>query len=99
MAALAELGTGPDPCRAQRGGDAIPFAEDEVHASYDPPAARRFWRQLVQADRVLGEFRSRFVGKASPVHFFWGAMDMAYTRFSGRPAPPHPGGAPNCPTG
>jgi Family of unknown function (DUF5996) len=54
-----------------------------------------FWRQLIQADRVLGEFRSRFIGKVSPVHFFWGAMDLACTRFSGRSAPPHPGGAPN----
>ncbi|MFB4311536.1 DUF5996 family protein [Actinomadura sp. GTD37] len=76
---------------------AIPFAEDREHASYDPDAAHLFWRQLLQADRVLGEFRSHFVGKVSPVHFFWGAMDLACTRFSGRPAPAHPGGAPNCP--
>lgn len=75
---------------------AIPFAEDHEHASYDPEAAHLFWRQLVQADRVLGEFRSHFVGKVSPVHFFWGAMDLACTRFSGRGAPEHPGGAPNC---
>ena len=75
---------------------AIPFAEDYTHASYDPDAAHLFWRQLTQAARVMGEFRSHFVGKVSPVHFFWGAMDLATTRFSGRPAPPHPGGAPNC---
>ncbi len=75
---------------------AIPFAEDHEHSSYDPEAAQLFWRQLIQADRVLGQFRSRFVGKVSPVHFFWGAMDLACTRFSGRGAPPHPGGAPNC---
>ncbi|MFF9767839.1 DUF5996 family protein [Streptomyces sp. NPDC014636] len=75
---------------------AIPFAEDHRHASYDPNAAQLFWRQLLQADRALGEFRSYFVGKVSPVHFFWGAMDLACTRFSGRTAPPHPGGAPNC---
>ena len=55
-----------------------------------------FWRQLVQVDRVMRQFRGRFAGKVSPVHFFWGAMDMAVTRFSGRPAPRHPGGAPNC---
>jgi hypothetical protein len=75
---------------------AVPFAEDVEHASYDPQAAQLFWRQLVQAHRVLGRFRSRFIGKVSPVHFFWGAMDLACTRFSGRGAPTHPGGAPNC---
>jgi hypothetical protein len=75
---------------------AIPFPEDDQHATYDPAAAHLFWQQLVQADRCLGEFRSHFVGKVSPVHFFWGAMDMACTRFSGREAPEHPGGAPNC---
>lgn len=75
---------------------AIPFAEDTTHASYNRDHAHAFWRQLVAADRVLNRFRGQFVGKASPVHFFWGAMDLAYTRFSGRPAPPHPGGAPNC---
>ncbi|MGP4022691.1 DUF5996 family protein [Actinomadura sp. 3N407] len=74
----------------------IPFAEDRQHASYDPEAAHLFWRQLLQANRVMGDFRSRFVGKVSPVHLFWGAMDLACTRFSGRPAPQHPGGAPNC---
>ena len=74
----------------------IPFDRDTEHASYDPAAAQLFWRQLVQVDRVLSVFRARFAGKVSPVHFFWGAMDMAVTRFSGRPAPRHPGGAPNC---
>ncbi|BBX15332.1 hypothetical protein CRI77_15620 [Mycolicibacterium duvalii] len=75
---------------------AIPFPEDHHHASYDADAVTAFWRQLLQANRVMGEFRSHFVGKVSPVHFFWGAMDLACTRFSGGSAPPHPGGAPNC---
>ncbi|MFC8529731.1 DUF5996 family protein [Nocardia sp. NPDC057227] len=75
---------------------AIPFDQDTVHASYDGAAVQRFWQQLIQVDRVFGIYRSRFVGKSSPVHFFWGAMDLACTRFSGRTAPPHPGGAPNC---
>jgi Family of unknown function (DUF5996) len=75
---------------------AIPFPDDHEHASYDGEAARRFWWSLVQSDRVMRAFRSRFVGKASPVHFFWGAFDLATTRFSGRTAPPHPGQAPNC---
>lgn len=74
---------------------AIPFAEDHEHTSYDPEAAQLFWRQLVQADRVLGEFRSHFVGKVSPVHLFWGSLELACTRFSGREAPEQPGGAPN----
>jgi hypothetical protein len=74
---------------------AIPFDLDESHTEYDSESARLFWRQLVQADRVMTDFRSRFIGKVSPVHFFWGAMDMAVTRFSGRTAPRHPGGAPN----
>lgn len=76
---------------------AIPFPKDREHASYDADAARRCWRVLVQADRVLKRFRGRFSGKASPVHFFWGSFDLAVTRFSGRSAPRHPGGAPNCP--
>ena len=76
---------------------AIPFAEDREHAAYDADAANRWWRLLAQADRVLKRFRGRFLGKASPVHFFWGAFDLAATRFSGRRAPPHPGGVPNCP--
>jgi uncharacterized protein DUF5996 len=77
--------------------DAIPFAEDRVHASYDGDAAQRSWRVLAHADRVLKEFRGRFIGKCSPVHFWWGGFDLACTRFSGRRAPPHPGGFPNLP--
>ena len=73
----------------------IPFDRDEQHRSYDPEYANRFWRVLVQADRVFKEFRSRFCGKCSPVHFFWGAPDLAVTRFSGRAAPKHPGGIPH----
>lgn len=69
----------------------IPFEKDEEHASYDPEYANRFWRILVQADRVMKEFRSRFIGKVSPVHFFWGSFDLAVTRFSGRPAPEREG--------
>ncbi|GAA2231386.1 DUF5996 family protein [Herbiconiux moechotypicola] len=76
---------------------AIPFPDDTQHASYDPEAVHAFYRQLVLADGLLRRFRSEFTGKASPVHYFWGAMDLAVTRFSGRPAPLHPGGAPNCP--
>jgi hypothetical protein len=75
----------------------IPFAQDEEHRSYDREYANRFWRVLVQSDRVFKEFRSRFCGKCSPVHFFWGSFDLAVTRFSGRPAPPHPGGVPHLP--
>ncbi len=75
----------------------IPFAEDREHASYDPEAAHRFWRVLLQVERVFNRFRARFVGKCSPVHFFWGSFDLAVTRFSGRPAPEHPGGIPNLP--
>jgi hypothetical protein len=77
--------------------EAIPFAEDTAHASYDAEAVQRFFRALVQVDRVFHEFRARFIGKNSPVHFFWGSFDLAVTRFSGRPAPPHPGGFPNLP--
>jgi hypothetical protein len=76
---------------------AIPFADDREHATYDPDAAHRCWQILLQVDRVLKRFRGRFLGKASPVHFFWGSFDLAATRFSGRPAPLHPGGAPHCP--
>jgi hypothetical protein len=75
--------------------DAIPFDQDRRHAAYDADAAQRFWRQLVQADRLLHQFRSLFLGKCSPVHFFWGSFDMAVTRFSGRRAPPMERGAPN----
>ena len=76
---------------------AIPFAEDTEHASYDPDAANRFWRVLVQTDRVFKRFQTGFVGKVSPSHFFWGSFDHAVTRFSGREAPLHPGGLPNMP--
>ncbi len=77
--------------------DAIPFTEDRVHDAYDPVHVQSFWRVLLQADRVLKLFRTGFVGKASPVHLFWGSFDLAATRFSGRRAPPHPGGVPNLP--
>ena len=98
MTALRSLGFAPTirpvPVEVET---AIPFAEDRQHASYDADAAHRCWQILVQADRVLKRFRGRFLGKASPVHFFWGSFDLAATRFSGRRAPPHSGGAPNCP--
>jgi hypothetical protein len=77
--------------------EAIPFAEDRTSRPYDPVYAERFWRVLLQADRVLKVFRTGFLGKASPVHFFWGSFDLAVTRFSGRRAPPHPGGVPHLP--
>jgi hypothetical protein len=77
--------------------DPIRFDQDETHRAYDPEYARRFWRVLVQVDRVFKEFRARFIGKCSPVHFFWGAADLAVTRFSGRRAPEHPGGIPHLP--
>jgi hypothetical protein len=97
MARLAELDVPvrilPRPVEIP---DVTPFADDEEHASYDARSAHEFWRSLVQAKRVFTEFRGRYVGKASPVHFFWGAFDLAVSRFSGRPAPPHPGGIPNC---
>jgi hypothetical protein len=94
MAALARLGVEvriwTTPCEVE---NPIPFEVDEVHAAYDAAAAQAFWRALVQADRVMKAFRARFLGKASPVHFFWGSFDLAVTRFSGRSAPPHPGSA------
>ncbi len=97
FARLAELGIeAPILGRPVEVAVAIPFAEDEEHASYDAEAATAFWRSLVDASRVLNAFRSGFVGKSSPVHFFWGAFDLAVTRFSGRTAPRHPGGVPNC---
>lgn len=77
--------------------DPIPFPQDTVHASYDPDAATRFARVLNESVRVFTDFRSRFLGKTSPVHFFWGSFDLAVTRFSGRTAPPHPGGIPGLP--
>src|SRR3954466_2830059 len=96
LAALAELGIHvaiddmpnelPDPVR---------FSQDHVHASYDGDAARRLFQILVNADRVFKHFRTAFLGKASPVHFFWGSFDLAVTRFSGRRAPRHPGGVPH----
>jgi len=76
---------------------AVPFPEDDKPRPYDADAVNRFWRALVQADRVLKIFRTRFIGKCSPVHLFWGGMDLAVTRFSGRTAPVHPGGIPNLP--
>lgn len=75
----------------------VPFAEDHDHDSYDADAANRFWRALASADRVFKDFRGRFIGKCSPVHLFWGAMDLAVTRFSGERAPEHPGGIPHLP--
>jgi hypothetical protein len=75
--------------------DAIPFEQDHAHASYDPDYARRFWQSLVQADRVCTRFRSNFLGKVSPVHFFWGSFDLAVTRFSGRTAPTLTSASPN----
>jgi len=78
--------------------DAIPFSGDRQHASYDADAAHRFWRALLQADRVFKKFRAGFIGKASPVHFFWGSFDLAVTRFSGRTAPPFKGNVPGLST-
>jgi hypothetical protein len=77
--------------------DPIPFTQDKLHHSYDTAAAQAFWRALVQADRVFKRFRSGFLGKVSPVHFFWGSFDLAVTRFSGKSAPLHPGGVPGLP--
>ena len=76
---------------------ATPFAEDRAHASYDAEYAHRFWRVLLATDGVFKQFRAGFIGKCSPVHFFWGSFDLAVTRFSGRTAPPHPGGVPHLP--
>jgi len=75
----------------------LPFAEDREHHSYDPEFARRWWRAVSRTSRVFNEFRAPFLGKCSPVHFFWGAFDLAVTRFSGKRAPQHPGGFPNMP--
>lgn len=77
--------------------DPIPFGADDVHRSYDPVYVNRYWRILVETERVFEKFRARFIGKSSPVHYFWGSADLAVTRFSGREAPPHPGGIPNLP--
>lgn len=76
---------------------AIPFEQDEEHQSYDADKIKTFWQVLVTIDKVFNQFRAKFCGKCSPVHFFWGAFDLAVTRFSGRRAPQHPGGAPNMP--
>lgn len=98
MAEMAKLGLNvtiyPIPNEL---ADRVPFGEDGAHCSYDPEYAHRFWRILVQTERVFQQFRARFCGKCSPIHFFWGASDLAVTRFSGRRAPPHPGGIPNLP--
>jgi hypothetical protein len=75
--------------------NAVRFDQDRAHAKYDAPYAERFWRALLQSDRVMKVFRTRFIGKASPVHFFWGSFDLAVTRFSGRRAPPPTGKTPN----
>ena len=75
----------------------IRFSQDQTHAAYDPEAVHRFWRALIQVDRLFKLFRTGYLGKASPVHFFWGSFDLAVTRFSGRPAPRHPGGVPGLP--
>ena len=77
--------------------DPTPFPTDTTERAYDPAQARELWRALVQIDRVFNLFRTRFIGKCSPVHLFWGSFDLAVTRFSGRRAPPHPGGIPHLP--
>jgi len=91
MAALDALGT-PVKIWTQpmEMADAIPFEQDQTHKTYDADTVQRFWRILLQAERVFAIFRARFTGKVSPIHLFWGAMDLACTRFSGRPAPVHP---------
>ena len=98
MSALRDLGVDARITRLPNEMEnVIPFDEDETHASYDPDSANRLWRVLIDVDRVLHEFRGRFIGKASPVHFWWGSFDIAVTRFSGREAPSHPGGIPSLP--
>ncbi len=82
------------PCEIQ---NCVRFEDDTTHSAYDGEAVRRFWRVLTSANHVLWRFRSGFIGKASPVHFFWGSFDLAVTRFSGRTAPRHPGGVPHLP--
>ena len=98
MAMLHELGIAVTirtmPCEIP---DCIPFDQDTLHKDYDPTYANRFFRVLASASDVFGRFRTGFLGKASPVHFFWGSFDLAVTRFSGRPAPRHPGGVPHLP--
>jgi hypothetical protein len=98
MAALAELGIHVDIDEMPNElPEPIRFSLDNKHASYDPDAVQRFFQILVNADRVFRQFRTGFLGKASPVHFFWGSFDLAVTRFSGRRAPRHPGGVPHLP--
>jgi hypothetical protein len=98
MAALAECGIHVEIDQMPNElPEPIKFSEDRTHATYDPDAARRLFQILVNADRVFKQFRTGFLGKASPVHFFWGSFDLAVTRFSGRRAPRHPGGVPNLP--
>jgi hypothetical protein len=92
MAAIANLGVTTKiwtmPCEVP---NPTPFEQDQAHASYDPEAVNKFWRITVWVDQVFQEFRAEFIGKVSPVHFFWGSFDLAVTRFSGRPAPERPG--------
>ena len=97
MRALDELGVAVTiyPCPVEV-VDAIPFADDVQHREYDAAAVHRFWLALLRVHKVMARFRGRFLGKASPVHFFWGGPDLAVTRFSGRAAPKHRGGVPNC---
>jgi len=96
LAALRELGIDvmitTMPCEI---ADCIPFEQDTLHAAYDADFANRFWRVLLAASEVMAHFRTAFLGKSSPVHFFWGSFDLAVTRFSGRTAPKHPGGVPH----
>jgi hypothetical protein len=98
MAQLESFGVGTEiwPVPVEIAGDVVRYDEDHEHATYDPDHAHRFWLLLVQCERVLQEFRSRFLGKASPVHLFWGGFDLAVTRFSGRTAPPYSNRVPNC---
>jgi hypothetical protein len=98
MSALGDLGVPVKIyARPNELPDVLPFTDDDTHAAYDADAVQRYWRLLVQADRVFTAFRARFQGKCSPVHLFWGALDLAVTRFSGRLAPQHPGGVPHLP--
>jgi hypothetical protein len=98
MDALAGLGAATRiALRPNEIPDCEPFPDDHERRAYAPEMARDFWRALVQIERVFARFRTRFIGKTSPIHFFWGSADLAVTRFSGRRAPPHPGGIPNLP--
>jgi hypothetical protein len=98
MEAVRDLGvTAKIHGRPSEIADAIPFSEDHAPRAYDAAAAERYWRALVSVDRVFKQFRTGYLGKASPSHLFWGAMDLAVTRFSGRQAPLHPAGIPNMP--